>query len=213
MAQEAILAWKLLGDFYLLTLKTMKEVLKQLGLSARRKTINLAMFFLQVRRILICVFVVSVMLSSCHEKTNGQQAEREKSAASVMKDSADKPQVKIKVNKQYDNKGNVIGFDSTYTSYYSNIKGDTVRMDSIMKSFDQYFDLNHASFFRHEFTPLFFNDSLRYPDFFHRDYFMKRYELNDRYMRGMMGRMDSIKNHFYNELNANNAKKKTKGIK
>jgi hypothetical protein len=42
-----------------------------------------------------------------------------------------KPKVAIKVNRRFDEKGNLIGFDSTYTSYYSNISGDTAQMDSL----------------------------------------------------------------------------------
>jgi hypothetical protein len=53
----------------------------------------------------------------------------------------------------------------------------------------------------------FFNDSLLYPDFFHKDYFMKRYELNDDYFRNMMERMDSIKNRFYKEQSRKPEKK------
>jgi hypothetical protein len=40
---------------------------------------------------------------------------------------------------------------------------------------------------------------LRHRDFFHDDFFLKRYELNDSYLRDMMRRMDSLKNNFYRE--------------
>lgn len=143
----------------------------------------------------IAMVVLVILLSSCHEKTNGQSAELKK----YQTDSLPKPKVDIKVNRRYDEKGNMIGFDSTYTSYYSNVGGDTAQMDSLMGSFDRYFRQDHSSFFRNQFDPLFFNDSTRYPDFFHDDFFMRRYELNDSYMRGMMQRMDSIKNNFYKE--------------
>jgi len=168
----------------------MKSVSERSGLSARRKTFDkIKRANLRIRP--VSVFIVGLLIfSSCHEKTNGQN-----SAAAG--DSRHKPKVNIKVNKHYDDKGNVVGFDSTYTSYYSNIKGDTAGMDSLMGRFDRYFNRNHTSFFRNEFDPLFFGDSLRYPDFFHKDFFMKRYELNDQYMRDMMQRMDSIKNHFF----------------
>ena len=116
-----------------------------------------------------------------------------------MADSLDKPKVDIKVNRHYDDQGNLIGFDSTYSSYYSNIKGDTGKMDSLMRGFDMFFNRNHSSFFNKQFDPLFFRDSLRYPDFFHKDFFLKRYELNDWYFRDVMKRMDSIKNKFYEE--------------
>jgi hypothetical protein len=34
------------------------------------------------------------------------------------------------------------------------------------------------------------------PDFFHDDFFRKRFDLNRRYMEQMMARMDSVKNAF-----------------
>ena len=172
----------------------MKTTLKQNGLSAKRKTIDnfLNPFF-------GLLLVLLLFLSSCQEKTRGQNPEEKNRISTVAKDSLNKPKVNIKVNKHYDDKGNVIGFDSTYTSFYSNLEGDTAKMDSLMGGFDRYFKRDHSLFFDNQFNSLFFNDSTRYPDFFHDDFFMKRYELNDHYLRDMMGRMDSIKNHFYYE--------------
>ncbi|HEY9007675.1 hypothetical protein [Ohtaekwangia sp.] len=172
----------------------MKSFLIHDGVSARQKAIHPVKQIVRISAWWISFFLVVLMLSSCHEKSNGQVSENHTTA----KDSI-KPKVNIQVNRHYDDKGNVIGFDSTYSSYYSNIPGDTARMDSLMHGFDRYFNQQHSSFFRNEFNPLFFNDSLRYPDFFHNDFFLKRYELNDAYMRNMMQRMDSIKNQFYRE--------------
>ncbi|HYG18775.1 MAG TPA: hypothetical protein VD816_07595 [Ohtaekwangia sp.] len=165
------------------------------GLTARQRATRLTAFFSPAARVATYLLIVSALLSSCHESTNGQ----DKNEQGIVQDSSVSPKVSIKVNKQFDDQGNIVGFDSTYTSYYSNMTGDTARMDSLMNSFNRYFDLNHSSFFRNEFNPLFFDDSLRYPDFFHPDFFMRRYELNDQYLRGMMKRMDSIKNRFYRE--------------
>lgn len=171
------------------------------GLSARRKTSTVfKKIIFRAKPFSVFLVAAPLLISSCHEKTNGQdKAERKTGSASVVRDSLNEPKVNIKVNKRYDDKGNVIGFDSTYTSYYSNIQGDTSRMDSLMKSFDTYFNRDHSTFFGKEFKSLFFNDSSRYPDFFHDDFLLKRYELNDSYFRDMMDRMDSIKNRFYQD--------------
>jgi hypothetical protein len=188
----------------------MKTLFKKYGLAARQKTIDkIKKIISRFNARLGILILAPVMLSSCHEKTNGQDFEIKKQGrTSVAQDSLTKPKVSIQVNRRYDDKGNMVGFDSVYSSFYSNVSGDTVQMDSLMNSFDRYFNRNHSSFFRNEFTPLFFNDSLRYPDFFHNDFFMKRYELNDQYLRDMMHRMDSIKNRFYQEHSEkrNNAK-------
>ena len=149
-----------------------------------------------------------MIASSCQEKTKGQNAAETKKNVLTKQDSLHKPKVTINVNRKYDDKGNMIGFDSTYSSYYSNMEGDTVKMDSLMQRFNRYFDQN--SFLRNELNPLFFNDSTRYPDFFHHDFFEQRYEMNDPYLKRMMHRMDSIKNHFYlGERNENKKQKKT----
>ena len=171
------------------------------GLSARRKTHhNFHQKFARgIRPLGASLIILSLLFSSCNEKSNGQDRAEVKQEKLHTQDSASKPKVNIKVNKHYDDKGNVIGFDSTYTSYYSNVKGDTAQMDSLMHSFDQYFKRDHFSFFNDEFDRMFFRDSLRYPDFFHKDFFMKRYESNDHTFRGMMERMDSIKNRFYQQ--------------
>jgi hypothetical protein len=168
------------------------------GRSARRRAMD------RNKNVLILgvILFINMMLISCNEKSKGQDfKDRDKNTASV-RNSVNKPKVNIHVNKHYDDNGNVIGFDSTYSSYYSNIEGDTMKTDSLFQSFDRYFDTNHSLFFKDRLNNLFFNDSLGYPDFFHKDYFMRRYELNDDYFKDMMQRMDSIKNRFYqNESN------------
>jgi hypothetical protein len=162
------------------------------GFSARRNPIK------RTSNFAACPFLIAALLilTSCHEQSSGQTGEKQ-SAKTATTDSLYKPKVNIKVNRHYDNKGNVVGFDSTYTSFYSNVQGDTSRMDSLMSDFDMFFNRNHASGLNRNFNSLFFNDSLRYDDFFHNDFFMKRYELNDQFMRDMMQRMDSVKNEFY----------------
>jgi len=183
------------------------------GLSARRKTHHNFQKKIRpdIKPLWGFLIILSFLFSSCNEKSNGQDRAELKQERLQAQDSTNKPKVNIKVNKHYDDKGNVIGFDSTYTSYYSNVQGDTARMDSLMHSFDKYFKRDHFSFFNDEFDRMFFSDSLRYPDFFHKDFFMKRYELNDHYLRDMMERMDSIKNRFYQQRSEAN-KKDTKEL-
>ncbi len=175
------------------------------GLSARRKTILESKQLEPAKPLVVIILLLSVLLGSCHEKTSGQQSSG-KHPKSALADSTAKPQVNVKVNKRYDDKGNLVGFDSLYSSYYSNIKGDSVQMDSLMRGFDTYFQRNHPMFFNNRLNTLFFNDSLRYPDFFHDDFFMKHYQLNDLYMKDMMRRMDSIKNKFYKDQHHRNSK-------
>src|SRR5690348_14397788 len=122
---------------------------------------------------LIVMMVIGLLAMSCQQGHGRDTAYL--TGDSAASDSLKKPDVKIQVNRKYDEKGNLIGFDSTYSSFYSNVQGDTVQMDSLMKSFDTYFGHQHSQLFDQQFNKLFFNDSLAYPDFFHQDFFMKRY--------------------------------------
>lgn len=180
----------------------MKTVQHNYGLSARQQAIASAPTALRAGCLfttIILVAMLTVVATSCSHDSRGQNNTSIKKNSATASDSANQPKVNIQVNRKYDDKGNLIGFDSTYSSYYSNIQDDTSRMDSLMKGFDKYFGSNYSRMFDQQFNTLFFNDSLRYPDFFHNDFFMKRYELNDKYLRGMMQHMDSIKNRFYRE--------------
>lgn len=189
------------------SIKAMNKVSGNGGLSARQKAnlgISKIVFseWSNSKRSLTfaCVAGIILIVSACDKKINGQNTlAHERGQTAVGADSISKPKVDIKVNRHYDSTGNLIGFDSTYTSFYSNIQSDTLRMDSLMNSFDNYFNLNHSPLLDRQFNNLFFNDSSRYPDFFHKDFFMKRYELNDLYMRNMMREMDSVKNRFFFE--------------
>jgi hypothetical protein len=174
----------------------MNGVTEQRGLSARQKTRTNSTKYCVSSRLTWMLMALALIISSC--QINGQERTGSKKE-SVVRDSLNKPKVNIEVNKHYDDKGNVIGFDSTYTSFYSNVEGDTLKMDSLMRSFDRHFNLGKTSFFGRDFDTLFFSDSLRHRDFFHDDFFLKRYELNDSYLRDMMRRMDSLKNNFYRE--------------
>lgn len=181
------------------SLKAMKIVTDNNGLSPRGRTIRTGKRVQRPKFVYkpLWGLVLLLTISSCTEKSSGQQASGNQPVASAQ-DSI-KPKVSIQVNRRFDDKGNLIGLDSTYSSYYSNVSGDTTKMDSIMKNFDRYFRKDHPLFFNHGMNSLFFNDSLRYPDFFHKDFFQRHYEINDLYFRDMMQRMDSIKNKFYRE--------------
>jgi len=101
------------------------------------------------------------------------------------------------VNKRYDDKGNLIGYDSTYTwSYSSHGKTQSISADSVMNSFRRQFDAQFPTLFNQSFGDPIWNDSLFYKDFTAPDYFMQKW--NDHYfdMRSMMLRMDSLRNSF-----------------
>ena len=112
-----------------------------------------------------------------------------------------KPHEEFKVNKKYDDKGNLIEFDSTYTSYYSTYLGDTLNTDSILQDFQGYFNQSLHGFGSNDF----FNyDSTFIPGFFHEDFFEHQFLQQDEMMLRMMREMDSIKNEFFKIHSLNN---------
>jgi hypothetical protein len=110
----------------------------------------------------------------------------------------DTPTVDIRVNKQYDEHGNLIAYDSSYTSFYRSHAGDAAFMDSVFKDFMPGFGKRFPFLNDPGFNSLFFPDSSFHRDFFNPDFFQKRMEMNQRYLRRMMEQMDSLKNqHFF----------------
>ena len=136
--------------------------------------------------------MLNIFLNSC-------QAQEEKKSNSIDLEK-NKPQTKITVNKEYDEDGNLIHYDSTYSYYYSNIKGDSLLADSIFKNFQkslfEQFPMSQSPFFE----SFFFEDSLWEYDFYKSDFFRERYRLNQQRMEDLFREMDSLKNSFFRNL-------------
>jgi hypothetical protein len=141
-----------------------------------------------MRTTMLAVLAVSIALSGC----NGQTMNKENKPKTTV------PQTNIKVNKEYDKNGNLIRFDSSYSSYYSNIKGDSVLKDSIFNNFKSRF--NNSYFFSNQpyFKDFFFADSLLKYDFYKKDFFYNRFRQNIDRMDSLFRGMDIVKNDFFN---------------
>ena len=72
-------------------------------------------------------------------------------AQDTNKNKANKPDVKYKVNKEYDDKGNVIRYDSTYSYSWSENGQNPQNIDSLLKNFNQqfFFSFGNDSTFDH----------------------------------------------------------------
>jgi hypothetical protein len=138
----------------------------------------------------LIAIALSVTLISCNGQTN-KKSENNKSNAN--------PQTNIKVDKQYDSNGNLIKYDSSYSYYYSNIKDDKNRRDSIFSNFKNQF--NRKYFFSNDpyFNDFFFQDSLLKYDFYRKDFFLNRFRNNMRMMDSLFWGMDSLKNSFFRQ--------------
>ena len=119
-----------------------------------------------------CFFALMVMslVTGCNAQNNQNDMSKaqEKSTADTQKNQ---PQIHTRVNKKFDKNGNLIGYDSTYTSYYSNWKKDTLLADSVMSGFIPYFNKRFPGMMANPFDKMFFEDSLMQNDFFYDNFF------------------------------------------
>ncbi len=118
-----------------------------------------------------------------------------------------KPETDIKVNKEYDEKGNLIRYDSTYISYHFNKDFNIHNLDSMLSNFgfksDFFsdstfgkFDFNFGNLFPLEGFELkghLFNDSTFMRGFFSPEYFEKNFKINMDMLEELFKNMDSIK--------------------
>jgi hypothetical protein len=163
--------------------------------------------------------VLAVLFFSCNgqnakdhkqSKTNSEQMLR---GSFDSTDTLNKPKVKVNVNKRYDDKGRVVQFDSTYSYFYSSPNGIRhLNNDSIYDQFQSFFNKSYPHFFEHQNNDIFFNDSLFKYDFFNNDYFLKRYQLNQKNFEGFYKQMDSLKQNFMKQRYPNGYPKKDKSL-
>ena len=146
----------------------MNFVCENYGLSARRKA---SVWNNKIMSPALAL-IACLLFSSCDQKGNGQSIEDTKEKVAHVNDTLNQPKVNIKVNKQYDDKGNLVRFDSTYSSFYSNKPGDAriSNMNRFMPFFDSRFSL--SPYQPYNFLP----DTLRYPRFFNYDPFLQPYD-------------------------------------
>lgn len=105
-----------------------------------------------------------------------------------------KPKYDFRVNKKYDDKGNLVEMDSSYSYFYSS-RGvqDSLLMDSLFERLRVPLLKNYNQLFEDKTDRIFFNDSLFKYDFYNDDYFRKRFEMNFIQFQNMYRQMDSLK--------------------
>lgn len=145
----------------------------------------------------ITMFIaVSLIFSGCSGQETKKDKDRNVTDTTL---SSNLPQENIKVNKEYDEDGNLIRYDSTYTYYYSNIDGNKAVADSIFDNFRNMFKDSYPFSTKPYFDNLFFEDSLLHYDFYKKDFFHNRFMQNMHRMEKLFWEMDSIKNKFFME--------------
>ncbi len=126
-----------------------------------------------------------------------------------------KPHIQIKVNKVYDEDGNIVGYDSTYVWSYSNGTsqiGGSINPDSLFDAFKPWFN-NQMNQFSDPFSEHFFNDSTMYLDFFNNEHFFDQWKDELFNFNSEMQRMDSLKRIFFKRYLQEEQHNNKKGIK
>lgn len=154
-----------------------------------------------------------VVFSSCKSQTDKENQPSSKSisqSATTTIDSSGGPKYNVKVNKQYDSSGHLVRYDSSYSYSYSSPGGQRLKInnDSVFHKFRTIFEDNYPGFLNPWFNNIFMEDSLFKYDFYNKNYFQKRFEMNSQMMEKMFQRMDSIKNHFLQDNYPNGKQKK-----
>lgn len=130
--------------------------------------------------------IVPLFMTSC---TYSQNNKKEQSA------SGNQPKIKIKVNKQYDDKGNVIGYDSIYSYSYSDSLNSDNHDTTVLHSFNFPNGQIPGNFNYHfNLDSIFKNDPFLNGDGFNNDPFSD-FNFNTNpfdHMDKMMQQMDSI---------------------
>lgn len=119
----------------------------------------------------------------------------------ILEDSlnTNKPQTKIIVNKEYDENGNLISFDSSYSYFYTNVNQDSTFGDSSYTLFQEDFFNSFFKIQKSFLNDIFFEDSLLNYDFYKDDFFSQRFRFNHERFDKLYHNMDSLKNNFFHE--------------
>jgi len=138
-----------------------------------------------MKSMLILAIAAFLAWNSC----NGQT--KEKDSDNSLKSNI--PKTDIKVNKQYDEHGNLKKYDSTYSYSYSTFGNDIIMNDSLIGNFNNSFFSSENPFFNNPF----FTDSLSDNDF-KRGFFLTPFFDSDR-MNKLFWDLDSINSSPFND--------------
>ena len=146
-------------------------------------------------------FFVAILATSCNAQDSSSSKDSI-SKAEINTDSLVKPKGSWTVNKEIDENGNIIRYDSIYSwSSSGNLKGfkndsilDTMR-SQMQKRFSMFQSPNMKNFSSHDsIMKQFFSD-----DFFKDDFFSDGGSSNFPNMKDMMKRMEAMQQQFFND--------------
>lgn len=110
-----------------------------------------------------------------------------------------KPKVDIKVHKEYDEQGNLISVDSTYSYLYSNIKNDSLLEKEIFDRFKYNMDAEFKPFDSIFMEDFFKTTPFTLKDFYTDEFFLNNFRMHHKRIEDIFKQMDSLKNKYYLE--------------
>lgn len=154
------------------------------------------------------VYACGLLMSmqACQSQTNKVIAPKEKKSGLALQDSLNKPNYNVKVNKEFDEKGNLIRYDSTYSYSYIYKGGEGPQGGKLFPN--NLFEMPSYGMFGSKGNVL-TNDSLFRSLFFNDDFFKKQSELNQLFFDRLYPKTDSLMN---SPFNVPTAKPKAKTI-
>ena len=144
-----------------------------------------------MKNIILVATLLFFSLTSCNAQVNSKKSDEKKDSI--------QPEVNISVNKEYDENGNLIRVDSMYTSFYSNIKSDSILEKQIFEKFKRNFDLNFKPIDSIFMKDSYMMDPFKEFDFYTDDFFENHFRFRQERMKDIFKEMDSLKNSFYKQ--------------
>jgi hypothetical protein len=145
------------------------------------------------------LLVIIVFMFDCKGQTSKETGGRKQALQNITQKNKTNPEVKVRVNNTYDDKGNIVRYDSVYSYVYRYPNGKVMERnaDSVIQEFQRTISEDFSSRFNQDFyNNLFPNDStlsLNFPD---KDYFSRQFRNESEQFERMMNELDSIKNDF-----------------
>ncbi|MBK8366052.1 MAG: hypothetical protein IPL10_01210 [Bacteroidetes bacterium] len=144
--------------------------------------------------VLMNALFMILSLSSCKGQSKEQLNPNMDEKLSVL-DTIHKPKINVKVNKEFDSKGNLMRYDSSYTYVY---RGSNLAVNDSLFPFKSFFG-NHPRDLFNESNNWFQNDSIFNNHFFEDDFFKRQDELNKLLFDRLYPRIDSLKHNYLNK--------------
>lgn len=148
-----------------------------------------------MKNFIAIAFLIFAAAGCSGQKTHQDKTKQQLASA----DTLDKPRVDVRVNRHYDDKGNLIRFDSTYSYFYSSpgMKRNSISSDSLIGNLKMPLLNHYQGLMDPNMNNIFFNDSMFRYDFYDSDYFSKRFHLNIPKFEELYREMDSIKSEMF----------------